>query len=163
MSRTFNKMIGDYVRVVHGGAGTLTAGGAGDNTEVDCAYFDRISGANAEQAQSVLIIVSYTTTLTDTKTFSLASFNIQDATTSGGAGVADYGTALGATTLETSSGGGTVTGKYTIHYKLDGAERFVRAQIKPDLNNTATDTASWTLSYVVPATEIPSSTADAEP
>ena len=69
-----------------------TAGGSGDNTEVDGAWVDR-QGFLSGKA-----IIAYTATLAQGATLSIAA-NLQDATSSGGAGAGDYGDALASTVV----------------------------------------------------------------
>lgn len=127
---------------------TATAGGTGDATEVDGAYVDRLASDHGP-FMSMKVIITFTTTLAAAATLTFAG-NMQDATTSGGSGVADYGTAFTATTVATGpSGGGTVTGTVEIDVDLSAAREFVRVQLTPNLSAANTDTAEWAATYVL--------------
>lgn len=127
---------------------TATAAGSGDATEVDGSFFDRLQ-SDAGPFLSAKLVITYTTTLTATKTLSFA-VQFQDATSSGAAAVADYGDAIAATVVATGeSGGSTETGTVEIDIDLAAAREFVRAQITPDLSASGTDTCEWSAAYVL--------------
>lgn len=120
-----------------------TAGGSGDNTQSDGAWIDRRGFA------SVKVVVNWTTALAEGETLSLAAA-FRDATAIGGTAAAAYGAAVGATVVATGpTGGGTVTG--TTEYDLDlaAARAFVQARITPDLSRSGTDTAAYSVVYVL--------------
>ena len=129
---------------------TATAGGAGDATEVDCAWVDRIIDAAAEggMAMSAKLVISFTATLAEGETLSFAA-QMQDATASDGTGVADYEDAVASAVAATGdSGGSTETGTVEIDVDLSHANQFVRSQVTPDLSAGATDTAEWSACLV---------------
>lgn len=127
---------------------TATAGSTGDATEVNCEYVDRKQSDHGP-FMSMKVIITYTTTLAAAATLTFAG-NMQDATSAGGAGVADYGNAFTATTIATGpSGGGTVTGTVEIDVDLSAAREFVRAQLTPNLSAANTDTLEWSATYVL--------------
>ncbi len=100
------------------------------------------------------MVIAYTTTLAATKTLSLAA-NLQDATSSSGTGVADFGTALAATIVATGdTGGSTETGVVELDFDVSGADQYVRIQFTPDLNATGTDTASISAIYVLGGADV---------
>jgi len=139
---------GAYSRAAFGGINvTATAGSTGDATEANSAYVDRMDGANG-LAMSVKAIITYTTALGAGQSLSFAA-NLQDATSSGGDAVADFGEALPATVVASSVGGGTVTGVVELDFDLSGAERFIRLQSTPDLSRANTDTAEYSVTFVV--------------
>jgi hypothetical protein len=117
------------------GAGAATAGGTGDNTEVDGVWIDRLGYLSAK------LIVGVRAVLGQGETVTLAA-NLQDAADSAGTGAADYGAALAATTAATGgSGGSTEHGRIVADFDLSGARRYVRAQFTPNLSRANTDTA----------------------
>lgn len=121
----------------------VTAGGTGDNTEVDGAWIDR-RGFN-----SLKVVIPYTATLAATKTLSIAA-NLQDASASDGTGAADYGTALAATVQATgATGGSTETGVVELDYDVSGCDRYVRIQFTPNLSATGTDVAEMGAVYIL--------------
>jgi hypothetical protein len=136
-----------YSRSARGsGNNTATAGGTGDNTEVNGAYQSRMSDNGI--ALSAKLVISYTATLAAGATLTFAA-NFQDALTSGGSGVADYGDAVAATVVATGdSGGSTETGTFEVDVDLSGAREFIRAQVTPNLSAGATDTCAWHMDYI---------------
>ncbi|TCU34157.1 hypothetical protein [Rhizobium azibense] len=138
---------GAFARSARGsGNNTATAGGAGDATEVNGAYQSRMSDNGI--ALSAKLIVSFTATLAAGATLTFAG-NFQDALTSGGSGVADFGDAVAATVVATGgAGGSTETGTFEIDVDLSGAREYIRAQITPNLSAGATDTCAWHMDYV---------------
>lgn len=135
---------GAYSRTAFGSINnTATAAGAGDATEVNGDYANRMDGENG-LAMSCKVVITYTASLAAGKTLSFAA-NLQDATDGAGAGVADYGTALASTVVASATG--TNKGTVELDFDLSGAEQFIRAQITPDLSNTATDTCEWSAAY----------------
>lgn len=125
-----------------------TAGGTGDATEVDGAYIDR------QGFSSLKVVIAYKATLAEGKTLAVAA-NLQDATSSGGAGVGDYGDAMSSAVVATGpTGGGTVTGVVELDFDISGAEQYVRVQYTPDLNATGTDTATLAAAYVLGGAQV---------
>lgn len=142
-SSTVMKDIGAYITGVFSSqAVTGVGGGAGDGVEDDGAFH-----APPDRAQSLTVLVNYTTTLADTETFSLA-VNIQDATTIGGAGVADFqiARALATTVQETASGAQTLTGVVKVRFQDLRAHRgFIRIQTTGDLSRASLDTFDYSV------------------
>lgn len=138
---------GAYCRSERGtGNNAATAGGSGDATEVNGAYVSRVSDTGI--ANSMKVIVNFTATLAQGATLTFAG-NMQDAASSGGTGVADYGDAVAAEVVATGgTGGSTVTGTWEMDVDLAGAREFVRSQITPNLSAANTDTAAWNVTYV---------------
>jgi hypothetical protein len=138
---------GAYARTARGsGNNAVTAGGAGDATEVNGAYQSRLSDNGI--ALSAKLLVSFTATLAAGATLTFAA-NFQDALSAAGAGVADYGDAVTATVVATGGAGGTTeTGTFEIDVDLSGAREFIRAQVTPNLSAGATDAAAWHMDYV---------------
>lgn len=127
-----------------GSAGTdVTAGGAGDATEVNGAYVDR------QDFYSVKVVIAYTATLAAGATLSIAA-NLQDATDSSGTGVADFGDAYASTVVATGGvGGSTETGVVELDFNLLTADQYIRGQFTPDLSAATTDTAELSMVYIL--------------
>lgn len=126
---------------------TAVAAGAGDATEVNGSWVDRVL-ADVGMAQSAKLVITFTATLAASATLTFAG-NFQDATDSSGTGAADYSTAFSATVVATGdSGGSTETGTVEIDVDLSGARQFIRSQITPNLSAGATDTCEWSACLV---------------
>jgi hypothetical protein len=135
---------GAYIAGRYGATGTLTAAGAGDNTEVNGDWIDRTG------FQSLTVFLGYTSSLTAAKTLSLAA-NLQDATDTSGTGAADFGDAYASAVQAT--GAGTKTGVRKLTFNLHMASSHVRIQFTPDLSHTGTDTATVWVIYVLGGAE----------
>lgn len=134
---------------------SATAAGTGDATEVNGAYIDR------QGFSSLKVVIAYSTTLAQTKTLSIAA-NLQDATTSGGTGVADFGDAMASTVVATGdTGGSTETGVVELDFDISGADQYVRVQYTPDLNASGTDTATLSAVYILGGAQVQPVTAAA--
>lgn len=121
----------------------VTAGGAGDGTEQDGAWVNR------EGQLSGKLVVSYSTTLAEGETLTLAA-NLQDDTAGDGAAAADFGDAYAAAVVATGgTGGSTETGTIEIDVDLSGADAYVRCQVTPTLSATTTDTAAIAGTFVL--------------
>lgn len=120
---------------------TITAGGTGDNTEVDGLAIDR------KNATSMSVGIVAKAVLAATKTL-VVNLTLQDS--ADGSTFADVAAALqpgGAAdsavlTLTGGAGGSTESGVYQLGVNLASLRRYVRVQVKPDLNATGTDTAT---------------------
>lgn len=129
------------------GAVAATAAGSGDATEVNGQWVSR-DIANVGMAVSAKLVIGYEAVLAEGKTLTIAA-NIQDATDSSGTGVADYGTAVAATTVATGdTGGSTERGTIELDFDLAEANEYVRAQFTPDLSASGTDTAKVSAHWV---------------
>jgi len=127
---------------------TATAGGTGDATEVDGAYIDR------QGFDSLKVIIAYKAVLAQGKTLSIAA-NLQDATSSGGAGVDDFGAAKAAGVVATGgAGGSTETGVVELDFDISGANQYVRVQYTPDMNASGTDTATLSAVYILGGAQV---------
>jgi len=151
--------IRDIAALLTGRYGThvaeVTAAGTGDATEVNGAYIDRLGFS------CVKVLIGFSFTLGGTETISFAG-NLQDASDSGGTGVADFGDAAASTVAATGdSGGSTETGVFEMDFDLTGADRWVRAQFTPDLSAANTDTGFCFALYVLGGEDQPPSTARA--
>lgn len=127
---------------------TATAGSTGDATEVNSSYVDR-SLSDVGMAMSAKLVITFTAALQAGETLTFAG-NFQDATSSAGAGVDDFSDAWTAKTAATGeSGGSTETGTFEVDIDLSGANRYVRAQITPNLSASGTDTCEWSAALVL--------------
>ncbi|MHC1792124.1 hypothetical protein [Solidesulfovibrio sp.] len=125
-----------------------TAGGTGDATEVDGAYIDR------QGFSSLKVLIGYKATLAATKTLAVAA-NLQDASSSAGAGVADYGDTMASAVVATgATGGSTETGVVELDFDVSGAGRYVRVQYTPDMSATGIDTATLAAVYVLGGAQV---------
>jgi hypothetical protein len=130
------KDIGSYLSVKYADALEAVAAGTGDATLATGAWVDR------GDSQSCLLVLAYNTTLTDTKTLTLNTFGLKDATSSGGAGAAAYGTDYPANTLLFTAATPTLTadGIVVVEYDLSEANQFIQSQLKIDMNAGSADT-----------------------
>lgn len=140
---------GAFCRSARGtGNNAVTAGGAGDATQVDAAWIDRVA-ARKGTAGSLKVIIKYTATLAQGATLAFAA-QMQDANSVAGAGAANFGAAVPSTVAATGpAGGGTVTGVVEYDVDLTTARQFFRARVTPDLSAANTDTAAWDVTYVL--------------
>lgn len=137
------------------GIASATAGGTGDATEKNCAYIDR------QGFSSLKVVIAYSAALAEDKTLSIAS-NLQDATSSAGAGVADFGDAMASAVVATGgTGGSTETGVVELDFDISGADQYVRLQFTPDLSATGTDTATLSAVYILGGAQVQPVTAKA--
>mgnify|MGYP003346943335 CR=1 FL=1 len=120
----------------------IVAGGAGDITDIDCAYVDRRGFA------SLKAVIAYTATLQAGETLKIAA-NLQDDADGAGVGT-DFGDALASTTVATGpGGGGTRTGVIELDFDLTGANRYTRLQFTPNLSASGTDVAELSAIYIL--------------
>lgn len=138
------KDLGSLADVQFGGQADVTAAGAGDATEVNGTAIDNSSSTYG----CCLAIVSYTTTLTQSETMTIAADIDEDDNSSF--------TSATATTLQTATteatgdtGGSTETGNVKFVIDLTDKEEYVRVNFTPDLSAGATDTARLQLVYVL--------------
>lgn len=133
------RSIGDLIAVRRAAANTaVTAGGAGDNTEVVGVTIDR---AQLGFPLSCVVAISFTATLAAAATLTIAwdidegnAANLSDA---------EVLTAQTATVVATGPvGGGTVTGTFEVSVPLMGAGRYLRLNFTPNLSAANTDTAA---------------------
>ncbi len=122
---------------------SATAGAAGDNTEVDGAWVDRLGFG------SMKVAIPFSVTLGDGETLSIAA-NMQTASDASGTGAQDYATALPATTVATgAAGGSTETGVVEMDVDLSSAGPFVRVQFTPSFSAGGADNADLAAVYIV--------------
>lgn len=134
------KNAGAWVTPVFGfAAAAVTAGGAGDNTEINGAAIDL--NAYGTRFRSAKLAAPVTATLGSGETVQVLG-NFQDS--ADGTNWSDYKDALAATTVATGpSGGGARTGVATLEVDITGARRYIRVQATPNLSRAGTDTASF--------------------
>lgn len=128
------------IRTEHGGRLTATAGGAGDNTATALAWVDRLQPARGPFQGAKLVLVGRAT-LAQAATLTLTAL-VRDATSVGGAGAADVGTAVAFGVVATGGTGGS-TELFTAEIDVDlmGLREFVGVTVTGDLSAGATDTA----------------------
>lgn len=154
MSWGKGKDLGAYILPKFAAAETdVTAGGAGDNTEVNGAWID------TQGFESLEFLMTYTATLAAAATLSLAA-NVQDADDISGTGAADVSTdylsALPATVVSTgATGGSTNKGAYALGIDLTMCKRYVRVQFTPNLSAANTDTAKIGATYLLGGAKYP--------
>jgi hypothetical protein len=125
----------------------VTAGGSGDDTEVNGAWID------TRGFESLEAIISFTATLAANETLSLAA-QVQHASLANGSDGEDVSTdhikALASTAVATGeAGGSTETGVHALGIDLTMLKRYVRVQFTPDLSAADTDTAKVGMAYVL--------------
>jgi hypothetical protein len=114
---------------------TATAGGAGDNTEVDGPTIDRT--ALTDRGQSAALFLNYPPALASAQSLAV-SVQFQDS--ADGSSWDDLGAAQVQTVL--GGAGGTFTGVLKYRYtNFHLARRYVRAQVTPNLSASGTDTS----------------------
>lgn len=135
--------VGAYITSRFGDLATAVAAGTGDNTESDGVYVDR------DGFESAKMIIAFEAVLQATETLSIAA-NVQDATSSGGAGVADYGDAFANAVVATGdTGGSTERGVIEIDVDLNMANQYIRSQVTPNLSASGTDTCNISVVWVL--------------
>ena len=126
---------------------SLTAGGAGDNTEITGAQLDLRDDFGTKRFGSLTLVLTARATLAAAQALALKAVRFEhsdDATT-----WSDVEPGQTLLTLTGPAGGGTLTGAAVIGCNLLEAKRFVRAKFTPDLSAGATDTAKMTAAYVL--------------
>lgn len=114
----------------------LTAGGSGNNTEVNSGWI------NVEGYLSAKLVIQAESNIAANKALQMSA-NLEDATDSSGDGAADFGGSV--TTKQMDGGTGSESNSLSVlemDFDLAGARGFVRAQITPNLTATGTDTSS---------------------
>ena len=114
----------------------VTAGGSGDNTEVDGATIDL--SAIPASPRSIVFEVPFRAVLAAAATGIITS-NLQDS--ADGSSWTDITTPAVLLTLTGGGGGTTEVGVARIGYDLSKARRYVRIQATPNLSATSVDTA----------------------
>ena len=132
-----------FVGLIHT---ALTAGGAGDNTEVNGASVDRKTGGVLRHNATLVIL--HRSVLAAAATLSI-SVQLQDSPDN--TNWTDFGDAHNLGVVSTGGGGGsTEIDVEEIVLSVAGAERYIRAQVTPNLSAANTDTsgvaAIWMLS-----------------
>ena len=117
---------------------TVTAGGAGDATEIDGISIDRQSLGSLYESCKLSIVGAGNVTSGLTLT---VTANMQDS--DDGSTWADYGTAYAATVVLTGASGGSTQSSFQVFLDNDlrPAKRYIRCQVTPDMSDTDDDTA----------------------
>jgi hypothetical protein len=118
---------------------SITAGGAGDNSEQTGPTLDRYALSKG-RGESAVLAVQLTATMASGETGSVLA-NFQDSAND--SDWADYGAVLASTAVLTAAGGAMTAGSGTIQLgvSLAGARRYIRAQTTANLSRAGTDTA----------------------
>lgn len=126
---------------------SLTAGGAGDNTEITTGQIDLRDQFGTRRFGTLSLVLTARAVLAAAATLTLKSVRFEhsdDATT--WSEVKPGATVL---TLTGPAGGGTLTGATVIGCNLLEAKRYVRAKFTPDLSAAGTDTARVSAAYLL--------------
>lgn len=141
--------IGGHItpKIANNGAGAagipslVTAAGTGDNTKVTGQTINNINGG-----QSGLLLIPFVAALTNTKTLSFA-IEVQE---SADGSAWDTAEALQALTVAVTADSTTnFHGVQKLEVDLKKRKQYLRFNITPDLNNSGTDTCTWSSVLVV--------------
>lgn len=136
---SLNRDLAAEIAAAYAAASTLlTAGGAGDATEVTGVTIDLL--ALPTRYESVCFALAATATLAATKTLTVAA-KLETSDASDMSGAVDLVESATVLTLTGATGGSTERGTAKVGVSLEYAKRYVRVKFTPDLSATATDTA----------------------
>lgn len=139
------KDIGAVLSTARGGNNAaLTAGGAGDNTAVTGHIVDRF---DHNTPQSAVLAIAYSATLGAGETLTV-DYTVQHDSADDLGGATTFATATDAVIATGPTGGGTVTGVFEVNLNLQGAQRYIRVNVTPDLSRANTDTAQVSTLWV---------------
>jgi hypothetical protein len=131
--------VGAGISVVSASANTLlTAGGAGDATQVVGATIDRTL---FNYPLSMVLAFIATATLAANKKLTLGTIALFHGDAANMSDEASFAVVADTDVLVDSGAGGTISGQLTSNIDLAGCKRFIRAKFTPDLNAANTDTA----------------------
>ena len=152
------KSLGDLVQALHALNNTaVTAGGGGDNTEVNGVVFER--GVDFDEShESGVFIIHGVSTIASNETLAIIA-NVQ---TDSAVGMATAPRDLDETlsTVIEDAGAGSQNVVAVLPFKLGPADKCIRLQMTPNMSAGATDTAALTASLIVGGgRKIPASTA----
>lgn len=144
MSRSLLKDLAAEVGALYGAANTaVTAGGAGDATEVTGVTIDQDTAQatpalKAKDFNALTFVVGFTTTLANTQSLTVTA-KIEDS-----ADGSTWATYVDSKTIAsvTATANATYTGTGKINADLTGARRYVRVKFTPNLSAANTDTAA---------------------
>lgn len=147
------KNVGRTLEVFNCGASHATAAGTGDNTAVTGATINRmVAGTEGDQLNSGKLILSYKTTLTDTKTLSYAIAYQESADGSSW----DTAVALQASTVALTGASSTdALGTVEYNVNLHDKKQYIRFNFTPDLSHSGTDVAISSLVFVAGGGPLP--------
>lgn len=125
--------------------GTAVAAGTGDATEITGLSIDRVALGNLYE--SCKLAIHGNATLQSGETHTIIA-NIQDSADN--STWADYGTALGVTTVLDAAGGALSAVAYNtfVDYDLRDARQYIRAQVTPNHIATGTDTSTIAAEFI---------------
>ena len=123
----------------------LTAGGAGDNTEVVGQIIDTTL---FKHPLSLAILIPWKAVLAASKTLTLKTVLLEHSDDSGMAGAVNLAAPADVVVATDSGSGSTLHGCQQYNVDLAGCKRYIRLKHTPDLNNTVTDTATTAAVFV---------------
>jgi len=123
----------------------LTAAGSGDNTEVVGQIIDTTL---YKHPLSVAVLISWKAVLAASKTLTLKNVAFEHSDDSGMSGGTDLSAPADVVVATDSGSGSTLHGCQMYKVDLAGCKRYVRLTHTPDLNATATDTATTAAVFV---------------
>ncbi|ODT13079.1 MAG: hypothetical protein ABS57_19755 [Mesorhizobium sp. SCN 65-12] len=119
----------------------LTAGGAGDNTNINGIAIDRFVGGSL--ALNAEILLAFTATLAATKALLLKGVKIWHGDDGVNWAVDPYASIVDPGQVAVgAAGGSTEKGVFKLGVDLGSAKRFIRVDFTPDLNAANTDTGT---------------------
>jgi len=132
--------IGAFITGVFGRIpAVITAGAGNDGVEVIGPYHDRTSKKGMPRSCKVMVI--WEAAIGAGESLSIAA-NLEDATSSGGAGTANFGTVFPNTIVQLGGAGGTFRGVTEFSVDLAGARQFIAAAVTANLSRATTDTVA---------------------
>jgi hypothetical protein len=132
--------IGAFIKAMRAGDNaSLTAAGAGDNTQVVGAIIDRSLLSNP---LSLTAVITAKATLAASKKLTLKTVSIQHGDQSNLSDTAALQSFADVDVLVDSGSGSTISGQQEYDVDLAGAKRYVQLLYTPDLNAASVDTAT---------------------
>lgn len=123
----------------------VTAGGAGDNTEVVGQIIDTTL---FKHPLSVAVLINWKAVLGVSKTLTVKTVKLEHGDNSGLSDAANLATPADVVVATDSGSGSTLRGSQKYSSDLAGAKRYLRLKYTPDLSNTVTDTAELGACFV---------------
>jgi hypothetical protein len=129
---------GASCKAVHLSHGTLvTAGGTGDNTEIDSGWID------VRGYRSAKLVILAKSSIAANKALNIIAA-LKDATDSSGTSSATYGTGVTGSQMDAGGAGGVTNhlSQMELDYDLSGARGYIQANVTPDMTASGTDTSN---------------------
>jgi hypothetical protein len=147
-SFAFQKDMGEYISVLalNGGSFTSTT----DGSEVSSPWVSRTTAMSHPHQSGKLLLWAHSTLLAAGETITLAA-NLQDATSSTGAGAADHGSSTGSLVIGStaSTAAQTVRGCLEVDVDLTEANAYIRGQSTVTLSAASGDGVQYMLGMVL--------------